>query len=87
MRHGQTDHPRAQGSFCHHRENRSSKNNAITQKLQIHTQPPEQNDIPECGYISVRCQSIKMYHRMPTTWAVVECKKASRVNSSPDCDI
>lgn len=54
MRHGQTDHPRAQGSFCHHRENRSSENNAITQKLQIHTQPPEQNDIPEWGYISVQ---------------------------------
>lgn len=45
MRHGQTDHTRAQGSFCHHRENRSSKNNAITQELQIHTQPPAQDDI------------------------------------------
>lgn len=42
MRDGQTDHPGAQRPFGHHGEYRSGQNNAVTQKLQIHTQPPAQ---------------------------------------------
>lgn len=62
MWHGQTHHPGAQRSFGHHRETRSSQNNAVTQKLQIHTKPPAQKHV-EMNFVWYSPQSAIKFRR------------------------